>query len=138
VRRQHQAAAHVRMSVTSVEPALVDGDRDRLRELLGILLDNAARYTPEGGSVAAALEIRDHRAVVRIEDTGIGLDADDRGRVFERLFRGHRAREMRPSGTGLGLAIAHWIVEAHGGTIELAERDGGGTIATVTLPVRGS
>jgi signal transduction histidine kinase len=138
VRRQRLAAPHVRMSVINVEPAIVDGDRDRLQELLGILLDNAARYTPEGGSVGAALEIRDHRAVVRVEDTGIGLDAEDRGRVFERLYRGRRAREMRPSGTGLGLAIAHWIVEAHGGTIALAHRDGGGTTATVTLPVRGS
>ena len=138
VRRQRLAAPHVRMSVINVEPAIVDGDRDRLRELLGILLDNAARYTPEEGSVSAALEIRDHRAVVSVEDTGIGLDAEDRGRVFERLYRGRRAREMRPSGTGLGLAIAHWIVEAHGGTIELVDRKGGGTTATVTLPVRGS
>ena len=59
VRRERQAAPHVRMSVTSVEPAVVDGDRDRLRELFGILLDNAARYTPEGGSVAATLDVRD-------------------------------------------------------------------------------
>ncbi len=138
VRRQRQAAPHVRMSVTRVEPAIVDGDRDRLRELLGILLENAARYTPEGGSVSAALEIRGHQAVVRVEDTGIGLEADDRGRVFERLYRGRRARELRPAGTGLGLAIAHWIVEAHGGTIELFDRAGGGTTAKVTLPVRGS
>lgn len=138
VRRQHQAAPHVRMSVTRVEPALVDGDRDRLRELLGILLDNAARYTPDGGNVSAALEIRGHQAVVRVDDTGIGLDAEDRERVFERLYRGRHAREMRPAGTGLGLAIARWIVEAHGGTIELGDRAGGGTTATVTLPVRGS
>lgn len=138
VRRQRQVAPYVRMSVTSVEPAIVDGDRDRLRELLGILLDNAARYTPDGGNVSAALEIRGHQAVVRVDDTGIGLDAEDRGRVFERLYRGRHAREMRPAGTGLGLAIARWIVEAHGGTIELGERAGGGTTATVTLPVRGS
>lgn len=138
VRRQHQAAPHVRMSVTRVEPALVDGDRDRLRELLGILLDNATRYTPEGGTVAAAIELRGHQVVVRVEDTGIGLAAEDQGRVFERLYRGQRAREMRPAGTGLGLAIAHWIVETHGGSIELVNRAGGGTTATVTLPVRGA
>jgi signal transduction histidine kinase len=138
VRRQHQAAPHVRMSVTQVEPALVDGDRDRLRELLGILLDNAARYTPEGGTVAAAIELRGHQVVVRVEDTGIGLAAEDYGRVFERLYRGQRAREMRPAGTGLGLAIAHWIVETHGGSIEVANRSSGGTTATVTLPVRGA
>lgn len=138
VRRERQAAPHVRMSVGSVEPAVVEGDRDRLRELFGILLDNAARYTPSGGTVAAALEVRAGRAIVRIIDTGIGLDETDRGRLFERLYRGSRARELRPSGTGLGLAIAHWIVESHGGKVELAVRAGGGTVATVELPVRTS
>jgi two-component system OmpR family sensor kinase len=136
VRRERQAAQHVRMTVESVEPAVVDGDRDRLRELIGILLDNAARYTPAGGRVTAALEVRDGRAIVRVADTGIGLDETDRERLFERLYRGSRARELRPSGTGLGLAIAHWIVESHAGTIELVGRDGGGTVATVELPVR--
>ncbi|HEX7949559.1 MAG TPA: HAMP domain-containing sensor histidine kinase [Candidatus Limnocylindrales bacterium] len=136
VRRERQAAPHVRMSVDSVEPAVVDGDRDRLRELFGILLDNAARYTPAGGRVTATLEVRDNRAIVRVADTGIGLDETDPSRLFERLYRGTRARGMRPSGTGLGLAIARWIVESHTGTIALADRDGGGTIATVELPVR--
>jgi signal transduction histidine kinase len=138
VRRQSQVARQVRMNVSTVEPAVVDGDRDRLRELFGILLDNAARYTPSGGSVVAGLEVRDGRAIVRVEDTGIGLDATDSERIFERLYRGSRARELRPSGTGLGLAIAHWIVESHAGTIDLANRAGGGTVATVTLPVRPS
>lgn len=138
VRQQRQAASHVRMSVDSVEPAVVDGDRDRLRELFGILLDNAARYTPTGGRVAAALEVRDGRAIVRVSDTGIGLDETDRERLFERLYRGSRARELRPSGTGLGLAIARWIVEEHAGTIELVGREGGGTVATVALPLRAS
>ncbi len=136
VRRQRQAAPQVKMSVPAVEPAVVDGDEDRLRELFGILLDNAARYTPDGGTVAAGLEVREGRAIVRVEDTGIGIDANDGERIFERLYRGARAREMRPSGTGLGLAIARWITESHGGTIELAHRDGGGTVATVTFPLR--
>lgn len=138
IRRQHQAARHVRMSVSSVEPAIVDGDRDRLRELLGILLDNAARYTPEGGRVTASLEIHEGQAVIVVEDTGIGLDAEDRAQLFERLYRGRRARELRPSGTGLGLAIANWIVESHGGTIELLDREGGGTVARVALPLLAS
>ena len=136
VQRERQAAQHVRMSVSSVEPAVVDGDRDRLRDLFGVLLDNAARYTPAGGSVVAALDVHEGRAIVRVEDTGIGFDEVDRERLFERLYRGTRAREMRPSGTGLGLAIARWIVESHGGTIDLSGRESGGTVATVTLPVR--
>jgi signal transduction histidine kinase len=136
VRRQAQASADIRMTVTHVEPAVVDGDRDRLREVFGILLDNAARYTPSGGTVTAGISVRDGRAVVRIEDTGIGLDEADRGRLFERLYRGTRAREMRPSGTGLGLAIARWIVESHAGSIELADGTSGGTVATVDLPLQ--
>lgn len=136
VRRERQAAPHVRMSVSSVVPAVVEGDRDRLRELFEILLDNAARYTPAGGSVVASLEVTDGLATVRVEDTGIGIDEADRERLFERLYRGGRAREMRPSGTGLGLAIARWIVESHAGTVELGDRPGGGTVALVTLPVR--
>jgi signal transduction histidine kinase len=135
VRRQAQTASHVKMTV-AVEPAVIDGDRDRLADLVGVLLDNAARYTPAGGAVHAELAVDDGTAVVRVSDTGVGLSEEDERRVFERLYRGTRARAMRPSGTGLGLAIARWIVESHGGTIHLANRDGGGTVATVTLPVR--
>jgi two-component system, OmpR family, sensor kinase len=138
VRRARQAATHVRMSVTAVEPAVIDGDSDRLRELIGILLDNAARYTPAGGSVVATLAVRNGEAVVRIEDTGIGVDEQNAERLFERFYRGTQARQMTPSGTGLGLAIARWIVEAHAGTIELSRREPAGTVASVSLPLRPS
>ena len=136
LREQRQAVGHVRMTVDRVEPAVVDGDRDRLKELFLILLENAARYTPAGGTVSAAIDARDGRVVVTIADTGIGFDVTDRNHLFERLYRGRRAREMRPSGTGLGLAIAGWIAEAHGGSISLDARAGGGTVAAVTLPLR--
>lgn len=138
VRQFRGANPQIRITLSSVEPAVVEGDRDRLRELLGILLENAARYTPAGGSVSASLEVREGRVVVRVSDTGIGFDAQDREHLFERLYRGGRARELRPAGTGLGLAIARWIVESHGGTIDLANRAGGGTIATLSLPARAS
>ncbi|MDA8201892.1 MAG: HAMP domain-containing sensor histidine kinase [Chloroflexi bacterium] len=136
VREQRQAAQHVRMTVKQVAPSIVDGDRDRLKELFLILLENAARYTPAGGTVSTSLEVRDGRVTIGVADTGIGIDEADRGHLFERLYRGRRAREMRPAGTGLGLAIAHWIAEAHGGTISLEPRRGGGTLAMVTLPER--
>jgi two-component system OmpR family sensor kinase len=136
VRIQRQSAQHVHMSVVSDEPALVEGDPDRLRELLGILLDNAARYTPDGGSVTAALRLDGHEAVVTVSDTGIGIEEEEQDRLFERLHRGSEARRLRPSGTGLGLAIARWIVDSHGGSIELHPRPGGGTTAMVKLPLR--
>ncbi len=135
VRHHRQTAPDIHMAVISVEPATVLGDRDRLRELVGIVLDNAARYTPSGGAVTGTLEVRSAVATIRIEDTGIGIDPGERDRVFERLYRGARAREMRPAGTGLGLAIARWIAAEHAGTIELSDRDGGGTVATIRLPV---
>ena len=86
--------------------------------------------------MSARLEVRDLLATVTVDDTGIGLDAADVPHLFERLYRGRTARQIRPSGTGLGLAIARWIVEAHGGTISLANRPEGGTRAEVALPVR--
>lgn len=138
VRQLRGAHPSVRMSVTSVEPALVDGDRDRLRELLGILLENAGRYTPAGGSVTASLEVRGGRVIIRVVDTGVGFEAQDQEHLFDRLYRGGRARSMRPAGTGLGLAIARWIVERHDGTIDLASPTSGGTVATVSLPAKAS
>lgn len=139
VRRAAQAAPHVRMSLASVEPAVVDGDADRLRELFGILLDNAARYTPAGGAITVHMSVEGQSVRVLVEDTGVGLDEDDQEHVFERLYRGTRARRVRPSGTGLGLAIARWIAEAHGGSVTLRNRSSAGAppdgaIATVTLP----
>ncbi len=138
VRRHRQAAPHVRMSVAAVEPVVVEGDADRLRELFGIVLDNAARYTPAGGSVTARLAARGATAVVTVDDTGIGVDEDDADHLFERLYRGSRARLIRPSGTGLGLAIARWIADAHGATISLTPREAGGTRAEIVMPTRTS
>lgn len=136
VRVARQSARHVHMSVTAVEPAVVEGDPDRLRELFGILLDNAARYTPDGGSVTAGLRVEAHSAVVEVADTGIGIEGEEQEQLFERLHRGSEARRLRPSGTGLGLAIAQWIVESHAGSIELRSRAEGGTVAILRLPVR--
>jgi signal transduction histidine kinase len=114
----------------------VSGDRDRLKEACLVLLDNALRYTPPGGSVTVTLRAAAGRARISVADTGIGLDPEDAPRIFDRLYRGSRARALSPSGTGLGLAIAQWIVRSHGGEIELANRpDGGtGTEATIELP----
>lgn len=136
VRIARQSARHVHLSVSAVEPAIVDGDPDRLRELLGILLDNATRYTPNGGSVTARLRVEADTVVVEVADTGIGIEDEDHEQLFERLHRGSGARRLRPAGTGLGLAIARWIVESHGGSIELRSGAEGGTVATIRLPVQ--
>ena len=69
-----------------------------------------------------------------MSDTGVGVPEAEREHVFERLYRGHQARQMRPSGTGLGLAIACWIADAHGGSIGLARHEGPGTTVSISLP----
>jgi two-component system, OmpR family, sensor kinase len=134
-RRHRQAAKGVQVRLGAVEPAVVDGDADRLREVLGIVLDNAVRYTPAGGRITVTLEADGRQAAVRVVDTGMGIAPGDRDRVFERLFRGENARRAHPSGSGLGLSIARWIVEQHGGSIELDPGPDGGTVAAVVLPV---
>jgi two-component system, OmpR family, sensor kinase len=136
VRQQQPAAPGIGLEVSMIEPAIVDGDRDRLKELILVLLDNAVAYTPTGGEISVALKRLDGEVRVSVLDTGIGIDDEERERLFERLYRGRRARELRPAGTGLGLAIARWIAEAHGGRIEIANRRDRGTAASVILPLR--
>jgi signal transduction histidine kinase len=136
VRQQRATASAVSLQLGRIDPVRVSGDRDRLKEACLVLLDNALRYTLPGGSVTVTLRAAVGRARITVADTGIGLDPDDVPRIFDRLYRGSRARALSPSGTGLGLAIAQWIVRSHGGEIELANRpDGGtGTEATIELP----
>ncbi len=137
VRQQRPAAGDVRVSLNRVEPARVLGDRDRLKELLLILVDNSVRYTPPHGRVSASLEVRDGEAILKVADTGIGLAEEEIPHLFDRLYRGRQARAMRPAGTGLGLAIARWIAEAHGGTIAMRNLPAGGAEAEVRLPTAG-
>lgn len=111
-----------------VEPAVVQGDEDRLRRLVTVLVDNAIRHGRQGGSVLVT--VRAGRLVV--EDDGPGIPAAERGRVFERFWRGAAAA---PGGSGLGLAIAGWIVDRHGGSITVGESASGGARLSVSLPI---
>jgi len=109
------------------------GDEALLRRLLLNLLDNAIKYTPEGGEVTVTAERRGAEYVVEVSDTGPGIPPEQRERVFERFFRGARGG----GGAGLGLAIARWVAEAHGGGVALARSGPGGSTFAVTLPARG-
>ena len=124
-----------RVQIEHMEPALVQGDPDRLRQLLLVLLDNALKYTPPDGQVTVALRRNGRSAEITIRDTGGGISAQDLPHVFERFYRGDRSRARDPGGTGLGLPIAHWIAEQHGGEVTLASTPGNGTVATVRLPL---
>jgi signal transduction histidine kinase len=113
------------------------GDEALLRRLLLNLLDNAIKYTPSGGSVIVTARAESGSYVVDVADTGGGVPADARERVFDRFYRAQRAREAGElaSGAGLGLAIAQWIAKAHGGTLTLAKSDEAGSVFQLTIPV---
>jgi two-component system phosphate regulon sensor histidine kinase PhoR len=118
----------------AVEPVTVRGARGDLALLVRNLLENAVRYSPEGGRVDVRLAERDGRAVLEVEDTGIGIPTRDLPRIFERFYRVDRARSRETGGTGLGLSIARHIAERHGGRIEAESELGRGSTFRVTLP----
>jgi signal transduction histidine kinase len=131
-------AQHFRSGVSleadSIESCLLEGDRERLRQLVIILLDNALKYTPTGGRVTASLTFKAHEAEIRISDNGVGISEQALARVFERFYRAVPS-EHDPGGTGLGLPIARQITLAHGGSIWLESEAGIGTTAVVRLPL---
>lgn len=126
-----QRDVHLVVDRLEEAPALLDPLY--LERLVGILVDNALRYTPRGGRVGISVTW-DKGARLTVADSGIGVTKSDSVRVFERFYRGAVARGMAPMGNGLGLPIAQWIAKAHGATLELSARDEGGTIVTVTFP----
>lgn len=115
-----------------VQEGTIAADRTRLRQLLAILLDNALKYTPEGGRIRIRARREGNRWVICVDDSGPGVPPAMRERVFERFFRGPEARAQ--PGSGLGLAIAKTIVEAHRGRIEVEDSPEGGARFKVVLP----
>jgi two-component system OmpR family sensor kinase len=112
---------------------VVMGDAGRLRQVFSILIDNALRYSNEGGKVEVSLDRADNNIIVMVRDTGIGLTKDESRQAFQRFFRGGNA-QGHARGTGLGLPVAKAIVEAHKGTITLDGKPGEGALAIVVLP----
>ena len=133
-------AKGVSLQMSEFEEAWVDGDPTLLRQLLMILLDNAVKFTPPGGTVTLAVGVRTGRPTVEVKDTGVGISATELSHIFDRFYRGDpaRARGTEPSdqngGAGLGLSIAKWIAEAHGAGIRSESAPGEGTQLTVVFP----
>lgn len=112
---------------------VINGDRGRLRQVIGVVLDNAIRYSRAGGEVRVGLTTHGGCAVIAVEDDGIGLSEEDRGRVFDRFYRAENAR-AHSGGSGLGLPVAKAIVEAHKGHIRLTPSKSGGVSVEIELP----
>lgn len=110
-------------------------DEERLHQLLMIVLDNAITYTPDGGFIRISGRKLAHTAYLEVADTGDGIPADCLPHIFDRFYRGDKARVRRQGGTGLGLAIAHWIVERHNGKIRIESKLAAGTQVFITLPL---
>jgi signal transduction histidine kinase len=130
------AAVRKQLALTTrlTPEAPVLGDEGRLAQVIDNLLSNAIKYTPEGGEIEAALEVRADAVVLSVADTGIGIPESERALLFDRFFRASTATERSISGTGLGLAITKGLVEAHGGSIAAEPREQG-TRFVVTLPL---
>jgi signal transduction histidine kinase len=109
-------------------------DRGRVRQVASILLDNAVKYTPDGGRITVTVGERDDSIELTVSDTGVGIPEDQLPLIFERF---HRADAVHSEdGAGLGLAIARQIAEAHGGSIEAASKVGAGSEFKLVLPRR--
>ena len=109
------------------------GDKTRLHQAVLNIIENAVKYTPEGGSVRVELLAIDGRARLLVSDTGIGIAAEDLAHIYDRFYRVDKARSKDIQGTGLGLSIVKWILDAHQATIDVVSAEGSGTTFKVTF-----
>ncbi|HVP47555.1 MAG TPA: ATP-binding protein, partial [Bryobacteraceae bacterium] len=126
-------AKRIELECRSPEDVGYRGDQELIRRLVLNLLENAIRYTPEGGRVQVSLEDSAGELRIRVADTGIGIPPEAAPHVFERFYRGDQARSRQNGGFGLGLSIVKWIAESHKGSVELSSQPGLGSTFTVLL-----
>jgi signal transduction histidine kinase len=121
----------------SEEPVGVEGDRARLKQVIVNLVDNAIKYTPAGGLVGVKVRASNGRAMLEVNDNGVGIPAEALPHIFERFYRVDKARSRQMGGAGLGLSIIKAIVTAHGGQVRVESVEGRGSRFLVELPVAG-
>ena len=113
------------------------GDKDMLKQLMRILLDNAIKYTQDGGDITLGIRAEGPNCVLSVQDTGAGIPGEELSKIFGRFYRCDKARKSQTGGHGLGLSIARIIVSAHGGRLKVRSKVGAGTTFSVLLPVSG-
>lgn len=130
------AGGAVRVHLNEIDQLEVNGDRDRLKQVLINLVANAIQYTPQGGDVFLSLSKVGDMARIICRDTGPGIPAEDLPHIFERFYRAEKSRTRgKATGFGLGLSITRWIVEHHNGRIEVDSKEGQGTTFAIWLPL---
>jgi len=110
-------------------------DAERMAQVLGNLLSNALRYTPEGGTITLCTAAAENGVEIRITDSGLGIEPEELPHVFNRFYRGDKSRQRETGGSGLGLAIAKSIVALHDGRIWVESEPGQGATFVIWLPV---
>jgi signal transduction histidine kinase len=130
------AGGRVRVHLNEIDQLQVNGDRDRLKQVLINLVANAIQYTPQGGDVFLSVSKTGDQARIICRDTGPGIPAEDLPHIFERFYRAEKSRTRgKSTGFGLGLSITKWIVEHHNGRIEVDSKEGQGTTFAIWLPL---
>jgi signal transduction histidine kinase len=115
------------------EPVSFFGDKERIHQLVVILLDNAIKFTGEGGKIQLSCSYNHSSIILKIEDSGIGIAEKDIPKIFDRFYQGDKSRTSA-EGTGLGLSIANWIIDKHHGKVKVTSNLGKGTIFEITFP----
>jgi signal transduction histidine kinase len=130
------ARERVQIKLPEIDQVVINGDRDRLKQVLINLIANAIKYTPQGGEVLLSLGKVGANARLIVRDTGLGIPAEDLPHIFERFYRAEKSRtRSKVGGFGLGLSIAYWIVNHHGGRIEVDSAEGKGTTFCIYMPL---
>lgn len=122
--------------IQTVEALYVAGDENQIVRLISNLVMNALQYTPAGGKVTVTLASEEQYAVIRVQDTGIGIALEDQAHIFDRFYRVNRDRSRQTGGTGLGLAIAKAIAIAYKGSLDIESELGRGSTFTIRLPLK--
>jgi signal transduction histidine kinase len=130
----HAASKNIQLGLDISTAITIFGNKDRITQLLYILLDNAIKYSKESGSVTLSITMEKNMVTISVKDNGIGIDEKDLTHIFERFYRVDKARTRQQGGHGLGLSIAKWIVDIHDGRISVESKIGEGSIFIVKIP----
>lgn len=120
--------------IKSSTQACIKADRQLMKQALRILIDNSIKYTPDNGEIIVSVEESAGMVRISVQDNGIGIDAQNLPYIFDRFYRSEESRARRTGGSGLGLSIMKWIIDRHGGTIEVISRKDIGTRTTIVMP----